>query len=846
VAADARLRHWHADRLLEEKVALGKTLPFIRHGQWLILFCCLVGTFASWTARSLAAQPQDPAHSDAETVTQYPDFSQFLPLSTALDMEAAEAKKQISKWSEPGVLKAQIDENQRTILALDQNLAGWGHLGQWSEMRLLDARQRLIAVRDRQASQLDKLAIPFKSVEELQRDWTGKREFWNGWQVALKRDGIKVPAEVFAKNRAAIEEVISRAMSAMAANSELQEKFSAQQEVVASWLMQVDDALKKLHGPLLERNAPVLFSLEFLGQFNHSLWVGLQEDLSRTVQLPDDFALNHGWIAIVQLIIALLVAWQLFQRARAPQPIPDKWQFLFRHPVAGGLFITLIAGTFLSASPPPFWRLMQLVLGTIAATVLVCAMLERPRLRRVIITLAVLYACSSTIQMVGLVQPLHRLFLAGVCVIAAPLCLAAARRQKKRNDGRLDLLAVAFYLGAAAGSVGLVAQIIGYADLTDYLVNTLLGTTFIFVFARMALHLGKGAISALLEVETVSKHRFVRRLGPETGSRLNGLLHVIIITYALLFLLVRWRVYITPAEAWKGVCALTFKIGELQFSMEIVLMVACVLYLTIIISWIIQAFLDAGVMTPQGMEHGVKVAVKTLVHYSLILVGFLVAISVAGVDMSKFAILAGALGVGIGFGLQNIVNNFISGLILLFERPVKVGDTVTLEDQWGIITRIGLRSTVVETADHSEVIVPNSELISQRVVNWTFTSHVTRVVLPVGVAYGTPLDKVLEILLQVAGEHSEIVAKPEPSAIFTGFGDSAINFELRVWIADVNQRLRIRSELGLAIDRHFRTAGIVIPFPQRDLHLQSIAPTLQGLAPQLGSDATTSAKGPDA
>jgi small-conductance mechanosensitive channel len=260
--------------------------------------------------------------------------------------------------------------------------------------------------------------------------------------------------------------------------------------------------------------------------------------------------------------------------------------------------------------------------------------------------------------------------------------------------------------------------------------------------------------------------------------------------------------------------------------MEVILMVACVIYLSLIISWVIQALVDAEVMTRQGTEHGVKVAVKTLIHYSLILLGFLVAVSVAGVDMSKFAVLAGALGVGIGFGLQNIVNNFISGLILLFERPVKVGDMISLENQWGTITRIGLRSTVVETFDRAEVIVPNSELISQQVTNWTFTSSVARVVIPIGVAYGTPLEKVIKVLLQVSAEHPEVLDDPEPSAIFMDFGDSSINFELRVWIADVNHRLRVRSELGLAIDRSFRAAGIVIPFPQRDLHLHSVAPNL--------------------
>jgi small-conductance mechanosensitive channel len=362
----------------------------------------------------------------------------------------------------------------------------------------------------------------------------------------------------------------------------------------------------------------------------------------------------------------------------------------------------------------------------------------------------------------------------------------------------------------------------------------------------MALHLGSGALETLLRVEAVRSQRFFQRLGPSTGPRLNMLLRIIVIAYAVLYLLVHWQFYPTPGEAWSGVMALSFAIGELTISMEIVVMVACVLYLTMIFSWFIQALLDAEVMTPHGMDHGVKFAIKTLIHYSLILLGFLFAISVAGIDMSKFAILAGALGVGIGFGLQNIVNNFLSGLILLFERPVKVGDMISLEEQWGTITRIGLRSTVVETFDRSEIILPNSELIAQRVVNWTFSSHVVRVVLPVGVAYGTPLAKVLEVLMKAARDNEDILDNPAPSAIFIGFGDSSINFELRVWIADVSQRLRVRSELGLAVDRHFRAAGIVIPFPQRDLHLQSIAPNLQGLVPQAGSDTATSAKDPDA
>jgi len=791
-----------------------------------MLFGCLAAIVLMTPAGVSSAPPPETAPPLNETVVEFPGVEQLVPLSTLLGVEANDAKSQIGKLSETFASTEQINESQQLLLTLDQRLIGWGPVKQWSEGRLLGALQRLTDITKRQETLLDKLVGPIKAIEKIRQDWNVKREFWSNWQKALKRERIKVPEELLTKNRAVIEEVIGRATTAMAALTETQQKISAQKGIVDSWTVQVNDALETLHGPLLQRNAPPLLSRQFFSQFNDRLWVGFKEDLRVSVQLPDDFVLQHGWFAILELLAILSISWLLFRRARASEPIAEQWRFLFRHPVAGGLFIGLIGGTLISTSPPQIWRWVQLVFGTIAATILICAMLERPRLRRVIITLAALYVCSSTIQMVGLVQPLHRLFLIALCIIATPLCLAAARRQRLRNEGRLDLLAIAFYLGGIAGGVGLAAQLVGYADLTTYLVNGLLGTTFIYLFARMALHLGKGGINTLLEFEMIRKRRLVRRLGAETGPRLSVLLHVVVIVYALLYLLVRWRVYSTPEAAWKGINALSFKVGELQVSMEIILMVACVLYLSLILSWIIQALVDAEVMTRQGTEYGVKVAVKTLIHYSLILLGFLVAISVAGIDMSKFAILAGALGVGIGFGLQNIINNFLSGLILLFERPVKVGDTVNVDDQWGTITRIGLRSTVVETVDRSEVIVPNSELISQRVTNWTFSSNVARVVVPVGVAYGSSLDQVLAILLQAAGEHPLALSDPAPSAIFTGFGDSSINFELRVWVADFSERLQVRSDLGLAIDRHFRAAGITIPFPQRDLHLQSIAPQL--------------------
>jgi small-conductance mechanosensitive channel len=187
--------------------------------------------------------------------------------------------------------------------------------------------------------------------------------------------------------------------------------------------------------------------------------------------------------------------------------------------------------------------------------------------------------------------------------------------------------------------------------------------------------------------------------------------------------------------------------------------------------------------------------------------------------------VAGALSVGIGFGLQNIVNNFVSGLILLFERPIRKGDWIVVGGTEGYVKEIQIRSTRIQTFDRSDVIVPNSELISNQVTNWVLTNKTGRAVIPVGVAYGTDTEKVRNILLAIV-ENCESVDKtglvPKPLVLFRGFGDSCLDFELRVFLYNIDNRLSVISEINFAIDKAFREAGIVIPFPQRDLHVKSL------------------------
>lgn len=193
-----------------------------------------------------------------------------------------------------------------------------------------------------------------------------------------------------------------------------------------------------------------------------------------------------------------------------------------------------------------------------------------------------------------------------------------------------------------------------------------------------------------------------------------------------------------------------------------------------------------------------------------------------GIDLSTITLLAGALGVGIGFGLQNITNNFVSGIIILFERPIKVGDRIQVEDIIGDVVKISLRATTVVTNENISVIVPNSEFISTRVINWSHNDRNVRFNVPVGVSYKEDPQKIKEVLLSVASDNRFVLKNPEPDVIFVEFGDSSLNFVLRIWTSEMIQKPKILiSEIYFEIFKRFRENKIEIPFPQRDLHIKT-------------------------
>jgi small-conductance mechanosensitive channel len=223
------------------------------------------------------------------------------------------------------------------------------------------------------------------------------------------------------------------------------------------------------------------------------------------------------------------------------------------------------------------------------------------------------------------------------------------------------------------------------------------------------------------------------------------------------------------------------------------------------------------------LDEGQQYNIRRIVQYTIVLIGIIFGLDAVGLSLSSLAVFGGALGIGIGLGLQDTANNFVAGIILMFERPVKVSDRIEVGDVDGRVERIGARATWVRTNDNIVIVIPNSDFVTKQVINWTANDRTVRFIVPFGVSYNSNPEQVRDIVLRVARTNRDVLDDPAPDVIFTGFGDSSIDFELRVWTStQVHRRPVIRSDLYFAIFRSFRENNIEIPFPQRDLHLRSV------------------------
>jgi small-conductance mechanosensitive channel len=267
-----------------------------------------------------------------------------------------------------------------------------------------------------------------------------------------------------------------------------------------------------------------------------------------------------------------------------------------------------------------------------------------------------------------------------------------------------------------------------------------------------------------------------------------------------------------------------FEINRTPVTPSSIIMFVVVVTVFYLFSRLLQKALQTKILTRFRIDKGTQYTLARVSHYVIMIVGGLLAFQFIGIDLSGLAVIVGLLSVGIGFGLQNVTSNFIAGLILLFERPIKVGDRVTVGHTEGDVIAINMRSTTIRSLDNISIIVPNSEFVSSQVINWSHGDPKVRLIVDVGVSYNSNLDDVIRSLREVADDNQNVLKHPEPDVLLASFGDSSWNMKLRVWLKDPQNYYKIHSDINCEIVRKFREKGIEIPFPQRDLHVRSPMP----------------------
>lgn len=264
------------------------------------------------------------------------------------------------------------------------------------------------------------------------------------------------------------------------------------------------------------------------------------------------------------------------------------------------------------------------------------------------------------------------------------------------------------------------------------------------------------------------------------------------------------------------------KIGEINITIWTIIYFIFLMFILFYITNKLRRWVIYKLLAKSRIDLGVRVAVGTIFRYIIISIGLIIVLQTVGIDLSTITILAGALGIGIGFGLQNITNNLVSGIIILFERPIKVGDRIEVGEISGDVIKISMRSTTIITNDNISIIVPNSDFISSTVINWSHIDRNIRLNFPVGVSYKEDPKNIKKLLLEVANENEGILKEPKPDVLFDKFSDSSLVFNLRVWTREyINRPGVLRSQIYYAVFEKFRQYGVEIPFPQRDIHLKS-------------------------
>ena len=761
-----------------------------------------------------------PSPKEKKEAPAPPSVAEIIPLGTQLEESSAALENQLTKVFDFSAAEDSLDKLAKESAELSEQLQRLKTSGGYGYDQLADVKGKIDAEADSLQKIIQPLTEAINKTDSWKEEWSKERQRWKDLRSSLPQSvPLRSVEPTFAKANRTINRTLELISAKIKSLLALQQETGAMQSGLYSLKLEANNLLLSMRGELWSRSADSMLSAGYYSQFGPGLWGELRKGLADLPWPEKRFLQRQGWLFILQIFLSVFLAASILRR-RSFLEKDERWRFIARRPLAAGIFAGFFAVDLLYKAPPSTWRLALNLIVMVALAGLLGGFVEKVWRKRVVYTLAGFLIATWVLQTLSLPLPLFRLYVFLTAVVGMILCLWRAG-ESSRHQGPL-LYIWALRLGGLIFLSVIIAEIGGYSTLSAHVLESSLTTTFAVLGAWMLMLMARSTLEWIIQTPSLRNVPYLQSKAKVIVSRSAILTNVLIGALFTTFILVIWRVYDRPTDAIEGFFGFGFMVGSQKITIGLILAAGAILYGSFLASWAVQTMLMRGVFTSRELQVGVRISIARLIHYGFVFVGFLLLLATLGVGLREITIIAGALGVGIGFGLQGIVNNFVSGLILLFERPVKVGDFVQLDEQWAEIKKIGLRATVVETLDRSEIVVPNSDLVSNKVTNWTLSHRMARLVIPVGVEYGSDVPLVMKTLLESAMASSKVMRMPEAQVLFVNFGESSLDFELRVWISNIDDRFSVKSQLHQEIDSRFRQAGIVIAFPQRDLHLRSL------------------------
>jgi potassium-dependent mechanosensitive channel len=531
-----------------------------------------------------------------------------------------------------------------------------------------------------------------------------------------------------------------------------------------------------------------------------------------TKRLPFTFLVH---ISVI-ILVATALQWLRRRIRRLEKDNPDLQRALpiLDLPISTAFVVSVLISPSIYPQAP---RLIQAILATVALipTVAILRRLLDRDSSPVLNALVAMYFVDQVRLLVASLPGLARFLFLAQMLGGSLFLLWLLRSQHLRTVPESNLrfpqvMRAIAVVGLVFLPAAFLANLLGYIDLGNLLALIFLRSVYAAAVLYTAVRILEGFIIIALQVKPLRVLRLVS-LHRAMIQRRAGLVLRFLAVLLWLDLILGFFGLLSPLlTATKAALSATVSIGALSVSLGSVLAFVIAIWASFLVSRFLRFLLEEDVYTYFVFSQGIPYAISTMVHYVILLIGFFVALGALGIDLTKITILAGAFSVGVGIGLQNVINNFVSGLILLFERPIKIGDIIEVAGNVGEVRRIGIRASIIKTADGSEVIIPNGSLISGQVTNWTLSDRRRAVEVSVSVYAGTDPERVAELLKSTAANHPNVAKEPAPQVHVTNWTASAISFQLRVWTDRHEKWAQLRSELSVAVNRALARAKIAL------------------------------------